>query len=64
MKERVKRIREFQSVEKVEPGEKRYGEGVIKCPQCGTAYVFDADNKQCQACGTRLHDGKRFIIYE
>jgi hypothetical protein len=56
---RVQRIREFQKVERIEPGEKKLGEGVQECPQCGTAYAFDPDNRQCQACGTRLHDGKR-----
>jgi len=35
----------------------RYGEGVRFCPSCQTPYVFDADNKQCVACGHYLHDG-------
>ena len=32
------------------------GSGTMLCPQCGTPYVYDNDNRQCVACGFFLYD--------
>jgi len=51
-------LRAKRKIELPRPGEPKLAEGVLKCPQCDTPYVFDRDNPVCVKCGTRLHRGE------
>lgn len=60
-KKGMERRRRIEKVE-VDEGERKYGKGVLKCPQCDTPFVFDSDQKHCHGCGTKLHDGKKLLF--
>ena len=63
MRSDIRRMHKNQgAVGKDLPGDETYGEDVLFCPQCGTAFVFDPDDRQCATCGTYLHDGKKLLF--